>query len=165
MAYLNKFQVIGRLTDNPEAPKTLPNSGNKVIRLRIAAGRSKKNAQTGEWENDPNPLYIDAEAFAYADSKRDLVALLSQYAKKGDQLYLEGRLQLDQWEDKNGGGKRSKHKLVIENVEFIGTKTGGGDAPAQDQAKPAGKGGKGRGKPAAAPADDEGPADAGDIPF
>lgn len=125
MATLNKVMLIGRLTDNPEPPRTLPNSGSSVVKFRFAVGRSRKNPQTGQWENDPNPLYIDCEAFHKPGTARDLVNLISQYCKKGDPLYLEGRLQLDQWEDKNGGGKRSKHKLVIDNFEFLGGRDNG----------------------------------------
>ena len=124
MATLNKVMLIGRLTDNPEAPRAMP-SGGQVIKFRFAVGRSKKNPQTGQWENDPNPLYIDCEAFSRPDARRDLVNLIQQYCKKGDSLYIEGRLQLDQWEDKNGGGKRSKHKIVVDSLEFIGGKAGG----------------------------------------
>jgi single-strand DNA-binding protein len=124
MATLNKVMLMGRLTDEPKEG-ALPN-GTRVVKFRFAVGRSKKNPATGQWENDPNPLYIDCEAFARQDTKRDLVSLIMQYCHKGDSLYLDGRLQFDQWEDKNGGGKRSKHKIVVENVEFLGGKGGGG---------------------------------------
>jgi single-strand DNA-binding protein len=107
MATLNKVMLIGRLIDNPEPPRTLP-SGNTVIKFRFAVGRSRKNPQTGQWENDPNPLYIDCEAYSRPDTRRNLPELIHQFARKGDPLYIEGRLQLDQWEDKNGGGKRSR---------------------------------------------------------
>ena len=127
MATLNKVMLIGRLTDNPGEPRTMP-SGGRVIPFRFAVGRSRKNPQTGQWENDPNPLYVDCEAFSRPDTKRDLVNLIQQFCKKGDPLYIEGRLQLDQWEDKNGGGKRSKHKVVVESIEFLGgNRDGGGD--------------------------------------
>jgi single-strand DNA-binding protein len=125
MATLNKVMLMGRLTDNPEPIRSLP-SGGTVIKFRFAVGRSRKNPQTGQWENDPNPLFIDCEAFSRPDSKRNLPDLIAKYAKKGDPLYLDGRLQLDQWEDKNGGGKRSKHKVVVENIEFLGGRTGEG---------------------------------------
>ena len=120
MATLNKVMLIGRLTDNPEPPRTLPNSGSTVVKFRFAVGRSKKNPQTGQWENDPNPLYIDCEAFSRPDSKRNLPDLISQYCKKGDPLFIEGRLQLDQWDDKTTGQKRSKHKIVVDSLEFLG---------------------------------------------
>jgi len=127
MATLNKVMLIGRMIDNPEPPKPL-NNGGTVIKFRFAVGRSKKDPATGQWVNDPNPLYIDCEAFANPDSKRNLVSVIEKFAKKGDSLYLEGRLVLDQWEDKNGGGKRSKHKLVVDSVELLGTKsTDGGE--------------------------------------
>lgn len=100
----------------------MPNSGTRVIKFRFAVGRSRKNPTTGSWENDPNPLYIDCEAFSWPDSKRDLVNLIHQYAKQGDQMYIEGRLQLDEWMDKTTNQKRSKHKIVVENIEFIGSR-------------------------------------------
>jgi single-strand DNA-binding protein len=125
MATLNKVMLIGRLTDNPEPVRSLP-SGGSVVKFRFAVGRSRKNPQTGQWENDPNPLFIDCDAFSRPDSKRNLPDLIARYAKKGDQLYIEGRLQLDQWEDKNGGGKRSKHKIVVDNLEFLTSRGGDG---------------------------------------
>jgi single-strand DNA-binding protein len=151
MATLNKVMLIGRLTDNPEAPRSLP-SGGTVVKFRFAVGRSKKNPATGQWENDPNPLYIDCEAFARQDAKRDLVALISQYAKKGDPMYIEGRLQLDQWEDKNGGGKRSKHKIVVDNIEFLGARSaeggeGGGGGGGAGAGRSYGGGGRSTGAP------------------
>ena len=75
-------------------------------------------------------MFIDCEAFSRPDARRDLVSLIQQYCKKGDPLYLDGRLVLDQWEDKNGGGKRSKHKVVVDNIEFLGGKTGGDEGAA-----------------------------------
>jgi single-strand DNA-binding protein len=127
VATLNKVMLIGRLTDNPEPPRTLPNSGSTVVKFRFAVGRSKKNPQTGQWENDPNPLYIDCEAFSRADNSR-LTDIITQYCQKGSQIYVEGRLQLDTWDDKtNPGQKRSKHKIVVENIQFLDSRQGGGD--------------------------------------
>lgn len=138
MASLNKVMLIGRLTDNPEPPRTLPNSGSTVVKFRFAVGRSRKNPQTGQWENDPNPLYIDCEVFTRPDTRRDLCNLVSQYCRKGSQIFIEGRLQLDTWEDRNNPGqKRSKHKVVVENIELLDSRQDGGGggmsrgAPAQ----------------------------------
>ena len=167
MATLNKVMLIGRLTDNPEPPRTLPNSGSTVVKFRFAVGRSKKNPQTGQWENDPNPLYIDCEAFSRPDAKRNLADLITRYAKKGDSLYLEGRLQLDQWEDKNGGGKRSKHKLVVDSLEFLGGKGDGGGGNEGGEGGSRGYGGGGGGSRqtgggrSAPPPDSGGPDDFG----
>ncbi len=121
MATLNKIMLMGRLTGDQEPPKVLPNSGATLTKFSIAVGRSKKNPQTGQWENDPNPLFIECEVYTQAGSKRDLAGLVTKYVKKGDPIYVEGRLQLDQWEDKNGGGKRSKHK-VVDAIELLGSK-------------------------------------------
>jgi single-strand DNA-binding protein len=128
MATLNKVMLIGRLTKPPEAPRSLP-SGGQVVKFRFAVGRSKKNDQGG-WDKDPNQLYIDCEVFSRPDSKRNLPDLVTKYAKQGDMLYIEGRLVFEEWEDKNGGGKRSKHKLVVDSLEFLGGRSdseGGGD--------------------------------------
>lgn len=126
MATLNKVMLIGRLTANPEEPRTLPNSGSRVIKFRFAVGRSRKNPNTGGWDPDPNQLYVDCEAFSRPDAKRDLVSLIQQYAKQGDPLYIEGRLQLDEWTDKTTNQKRSKHKIVVDGIEFLGGRTGDG---------------------------------------
>jgi single-strand DNA-binding protein len=126
MATLNKIMLMGRLTRDPESTATP--SGTRIVKFGFAVGRSRKNPQTGQWENDPNPLFVDCEAFARQDARRDLVSLIQQYCRKGDPLYLEGRLQLDQWDDKQTGQKRSKHKIVVDNVEFLGGNREGGGA-------------------------------------
>jgi single-strand DNA-binding protein len=186
MASLNKVMLIGRLTDNPEPPRTLPNTGSTVVNFRFAVGRSKKNPQTGQWENDPNPLYIDCAVFTSPGQKRDLCNVVSQYTRKGSQVYIEGRLQYETWEDKNGGGKRSKHKIVVESIELL-DKAGGGDSggggyaggddmdapPARSNAGGGNFGGRGPapasrgpGPRQSAPQDDDaGGGGDGDIPF
>jgi single-strand DNA-binding protein len=124
MATLNKVMLIGRLTKDPEAPRVLPNSGSTVVKFRFAVGRSKKN-EAGGWDKDPNQLYIDCEVFSRADSKRNLADLITKYAKQGDMLYLEGRLVFEEWEDKKASppnNKRSKHKLVVDSLEFLGSR-------------------------------------------
>jgi single-strand DNA-binding protein len=139
MATLNKVMLIGRLTKQPEEPRTLPNSGSRVIKFRFAVGRSRKNPTTGQWENDPNPLYIDCEAFSRPDTKRDLVNLIHQYVKQGDQLYVEGRLQLDEWTDKTTNEKRSKHKVVVDAIEFLTNRGEGGGMGGGTGGQPAGR--------------------------
>ncbi|MDB5312091.1 MAG: single-stranded DNA-binding protein [Gemmataceae bacterium] len=165
MATLNKVMLIGRLTTNPEDPRTLPNSGTRVIRFRFAVGRSRKNQQTGQWENDPNQLYIDCEAFSRPDTKRDLVGLIHQYAKQGDQLFIEGRLQLDEWVDQKTQQKRSKHKVVVESIEFLGSRTGddGGQGGGQGGGQAGGyrSGGQAAGRPANTRGDFPAPPDEG----
>jgi len=137
MATLNKVMLIGRLTDNPEPPRTLPNTGNKVVKFRFAVGRSRKNQQTGQWENDPNPLYIDCEAFT-RDNFTRLVDVISNYLKKGSQIYLEGQLRYDTWDDKTTGQKRSKQKIVVEYIHLLDTR--GGDTGGEQSGRPAAAG-------------------------
>ena len=151
MATLNRVMLIGRLTANPDEPRTLPNSGSRVIKFRFAVGRSRKNPATGGYDPDPNQLYVDCEAFSRPDSKRDLVTLIQQYAKQGDQLYIEGRLQLDEWTDKTTNQKRSKHKVVVEGIEFLGSRN-----PDGEGGRTTGTGTRFSGRPTNAPPPDEG---------
>jgi single-strand DNA-binding protein len=155
MASLNRVMLIGRLTDNPEPPRVLPNSGSTVVKFRFAVGRSKKNPQTGQWENDPNPLYVDCEVFTRPDATRNLCNVITQYTRKGSQLYLEGRLVYETWEDKNGGGKRSKHKVVVDSVELLdkaGDSGGGGSGDDEMGAPRSNFGGSRGATPARGPA-------------
>ncbi len=144
MATLNKVMLIGRLTKNPEEPRVLPNSGSTVVKFRLAVGRSRKNPQTGQWENDPNPLYIDCEVFSRQDAKRNLCDVVTRYVKQGDQIFIEGRLQLDEWKDKTTGDARSKHKIVVDSIELLGGK---GDGGGMSDEGGAGEGGYGGGRP------------------
>ena len=172
MATLNKLMLIGRLTDNPEPPRVLPNSGSTVVKFRFAVGKSKKRPD-GTWENDPNPLYLDCEAYSRADDNRamKLTDLIVQYCGKGSQIYVEGRLQYETWEDKNNPGqKRSKHKMVVESIQFLDTKggaTGGDGGGGEDRAAYSPP--RSTGRPAQQPAqrDHDNPPDSGegDIPF
>lgn len=120
---VNKVILIGRLTDEPEPPRTLPSSGNQVIKFRLAVGRSRKNPSTGQWESDPNPLYIDCEAFSRGDNTR-LIDVIRNYLHRGSQVYIEGRLQLDTWDDKTSGQKRSKHKIVLDELQMLDGRPG-----------------------------------------
>jgi len=115
MANLNKVMLIGRLTRDPEA-RTFANGG-KVTVFGFAVNNRRKNAQTGQWEDEP--VFLDCEAWNRGDTGRQLADLLIQYLKKGHQAFIEGHLRLDTWEDKKDGSKRSKLKLVVDNVQFL----------------------------------------------
>jgi single-strand DNA-binding protein len=127
--------LIGRLTKDPEPPRTLPNGQTVVVKFRFAVGRSKKVGDN--WEKDPNQLYIDCEVFhnPNSGSKRNLPELITKFVKQGDPLYIEGRLVFEEWEDKkvNPPQKRSKHKLVVDGIEFLGGRNeeGGGGGGRQ----------------------------------
>ncbi len=133
MAHLNKVMLIGRLTADPEPAR--PAGSAQVVTFRFVAGRSKKNPQTGQWENDPNPLYLDCEAWINSDGK-GTGAVARDYLRKGSEVYLEGALRYETWEDKaNPGQKRSKHKLTVDSLQMLGGKSEGGEQ-AQQQRQP-----------------------------
>jgi single-strand DNA-binding protein len=114
MANLNKVILIGRLTRDVET-RSFP-SGGMVSKFGFAVNNRKKNTQTGQWEDEP--MYIDVEVYNRGEFGK-LADLVRDRCRKGSQIMLEGRLHLDQWEDKNGGGKRSKHKLVADNIQLL----------------------------------------------
>lgn len=106
---VNKVFLTGNLTRDPELRSTA--SGTSVLSFGIAVNERVKNNQTGEWEDRPN--YIDCNMWG----KR--AESVSRYLSKGSKVTLEGRLRWSQWEDKNGGGKRSKLDVVVDEIEFM----------------------------------------------
>lgn len=151
MASLNKVMLIGRLTKDPDEVRVLPNTGNKVIKFSFAVGRSRKNQQTGQWENDPNPLYIDCEAFSRGEMTR-VVDVIANFCRKGSQVYIEGELKLDKWTDKTTGVERSKHKITVTNIELLDKApgSGGGDNEGASAPSYAPRSNSGGGRPAPA---------------
>jgi single-strand DNA-binding protein len=127
MANLNKVMLIGRLTRDPEM-RTFSNGG-KVANFGFAVNNRRKNQQTGQWEEDP--VFLDVEAFN-REQGRKLADQVEQYFQKGRQFYLEGHLRLDQWTDKDGQ-KRSKLKVVLEDFQFLEPRPDGGDGGSRPQ--------------------------------
>jgi single-strand DNA-binding protein len=68
--------------------------------------------------------FVDCAAFGRQGE------VIQKYCQKGKSLYVEGRLKLDTWDDKNGGGKRSKLSVVVENFQFLGGREDGAPATA-----------------------------------
>ena len=114
MANLNKVMLIGRLTRDPEV-RTFSNGG-KVAKFGFAVSNRKKNSQTGQWEDEP--MFIDCEAFNRGESGT-LANTIETYCKKGSLICIEGKLHLDQWDDKTTGQKRSKHKIVVDSMQLL----------------------------------------------
>jgi single-strand DNA-binding protein len=114
MANLNKVMLIGRLTRDPEV--RMFSNGGKVAAFGFAVNNRKKNQQTGQWEDEP--CFLDCEAFNRGEFGKT-ADLIEQYLHKGNQAYIEGHLKLDQWADKQTGDKRSKLKIVVDNVQFL----------------------------------------------
>lgn len=101
---LNKIILMGRLTRDPELRKT--QSGTAVTSFSLAVDRDFK-AQSGEKETD----FIDVVAW------RNTAEFVSKYFTKGRMAVVEGRLQIRDWTDKDGGKRRSA-EVIAENVYF-----------------------------------------------
>jgi single-strand DNA-binding protein len=115
MASVNRVTLIGNLTRDPQM-KFLP-SQMAVTEFGLAMNRKFR---TAAGEDREEVTFVDITAFGKQ------AEVLNQYCTKGKLMYIEGRLKLDQWEDKNGGGKRSKLSVVVENFQFLGSREGGG---------------------------------------
>lgn len=101
---LNKIIVMGRLTRDPELRRT--QSGTAVTSFSVAVDRDFKN-QAGEKETD----FIDVVAW------RNTAEFVSRYFAKGRMAVVEGRLQIRDWTDRDGGKRRSA-EIVADNVYF-----------------------------------------------
>ena len=131
MANFNKVILAGNLTRDPELRYTP--KGTAIASFGLAINRRWKS-ETGEMKEEVT--FVDVDAFA---RQAEVVA---QYMKKGRPFLVEGRLKLDQWEDKNTHQKQSKLKVVLEGFSFIDTKGPDGGVPSDAP----------RARPAAAPA-------------
>jgi single-strand DNA-binding protein len=109
MASFNQVILLGNLTRDPQL-KYLPNQ-TAVAEFGIACNRKFKSA-SGEDREDVT--FVDCTAFAKQ------AELIQQYFTKGKPIFIQGRLKFDSWEDKQGGGKRSKHSVVVDNFQFLG---------------------------------------------
>lgn len=154
MASYNKVLLMGNLTRDPQL-KYLP-SQTPVVEFGIACNRKFKT-QTGEQREEVT--FVDCSAFGRT------AEVINQYFTKGKPIFIEGRLKFDSWDDKQGGGKRSKLTVQIENFQFIGgdreggggggggggyEQSGGGeyDAPPPRRNAPPQRGPMGGGRPA-----------------
>ena len=124
---LNNVVLAGHLTRDPElkqigADKVVASSGLAINRrYKDAAGQQHEEA-----------TFVEIEAWGRT------AELIGQYLKKGSPAYIEGRLKLDSWDDKDSGQKRSKLKVVAETVQFLGNRpTGDGEAGERSQPTPA----------------------------
>lgn len=114
MASFNKVILMGNLTRDPELKYTP--KGTPVARLGMALNR-RWTSEGGEVREET--VFVDIEAWG------PQAETISKYVKKGSPLLVEGRLRMDQWDDKQTGQKRTKLVVVCENARFVG-------APARD---------------------------------
>jgi single-strand DNA-binding protein len=106
---INKVTLAGRLTRDPEIKYTP--SGTAIADFSLAVTRYYKNS-AGESQEDTD--FIDVTAFGRS------AEFIGKHLKKGSPVYVEGRLKLDQWTDKQSGQPRSKLRVVAESMQFVG---------------------------------------------
>ena len=126
MANFNKVLLVGNLTRDPELKHTPSNQA--VAQIGLAVNR---NYQTKDGEKREETTFVDCEAWGRT------AEVMSQYLSKGRPVLVEGRLKLDQWQDKDGNN-RSKLKVVIENFQFLGGRGEGGQGGGGGQSNYAG---------------------------
>lgn len=145
MANFNKVILLGNLTRDVEVRYT--QSGLAIAKTGLAVNRRSKS-QDGEQRE--TTCFVDVTAFGKQ------AEVLEQYVSKGSPLFIEGRLEYSTWEDKNGGGKRSKLEVVIENFQFVG---------GRGEGQGGGRSGGGQKRAASGGAEASADVDYGDIPF
>jgi single-strand DNA-binding protein len=125
MANFNKVLLMGNITRDPEL-SYLPANQTPVVQLGLAVNRTWTGA---DGQKKEETTFVDCTAFGKQ------AEVLAKFKKKGDPIFVEGRLKLDQWEGQDGS-KRSKLKVIIENFQFLNRAGGpqqfdGGDGEAQ----------------------------------
>ena len=156
MASFNKVILAGNLTRDPELRYTP--KGTAIAKFGIAINR-KWTGEDGQKREEVT--FVDVDAF---EKKAELIG---QYFRKGSPILVEGRLKLDQWDDKQTGQKRSRLGVVLESFSFLDSGNrdaaagGGAPAPSAPAARPARPAAS---APAAEPGPDE-PPQGDDVPF
>jgi len=108
MANLNKVMLIGNLTRDVELRSI--KSGNSIAQIGLAINRTW---QDKDGEKQEETTFVDCEAWGKT------AEVMAKYLSKGRPVYVEGRLKLDTWDDKETGQKRSKMKVVVESFQFL----------------------------------------------
>lgn len=118
---INRVAVSGNLTRDPELRVTP--GGTQVLGFGVAVNDRRRNQQTGEWEDYPN--FIDCTMFG------NRAEALSRILRKGMKVAIDGKLRYSSWEDKNGGGRRSKVEIIPDEVVLMSQNPNGQQAPQQ----------------------------------
>ena len=117
--------LIGNLTRDPEVRYTP--KGSAVCDLALAVNRTY-TADNGEKREEVT--YVDIVVWA------KLAEIAGKYLQKGTPVFVEGRLQMDQWDDKQTGVKRTKIRVVAENFQFLGRREGAGAGGSGEEGAP-----------------------------
>jgi single-strand DNA-binding protein len=155
MPNLNKVMLMGNLTRDPEIKYTP--KGTAIADIGLAVNR---NYTTESGEKREEVTFIDVTLWGR------VAEFVGEYCKKGRPLFVEGRLQLDTWDDKATGQKRSKLKVVGDNIQLLGSREGGGAGGApggEPQGAPPAR--RAPSAPPRPPADPDLDVQADDVPF
>jgi single-strand DNA-binding protein len=123
MANFNKVILAGNLTRDPELRYTP--KGIAIAKIGLAINRTWKN-EAGETKEETT--FVDVDAFGRQ------AEIIAQYFKRGKPILMEGRLKLDQWDDKQTGQKRSKLGVILEGFQFIDSGNRGDGSPGATDA-------------------------------
>ncbi len=121
MATLNKVLLIGNLTRDPELRVTPKGTSHCQFALAVSRKFTDESGKVRE-----EVVFVEIDAWAKT------AELVSKYLTKGSPCMVEGRLRLDQWEDKETHQKRSKLKVTLENVQFLGAAKGTRDQQEEE---------------------------------
>jgi single-strand DNA-binding protein len=145
MASFNKVILLGNLTRDPEVRYTP--KGSAVCDLGLAVNR---NYTLDNGEKREEVTFVDVVLWAR------LAEIAGEYLKKGRPVFIEGRLQMDSWDDKQTGQKRTKIRVVGETMQLLGSRpSGGGGGESQETERPPRPAEKTAPAAKAAPDDDE----------
>ena len=123
MPSFNNVILVGKLTRDPELRYTP--SGKAIAKLGLAVNRSWKT-ESGETRDETT--FVDVDAFGRQ------AEVLGQYLRKGRPVMVEGRLKLDQWDDKQTGQKRSRLGVLLESFQFLDSGGGRGEGGGENYA-------------------------------
>lgn len=112
---MNQVNMIGRLTRDPELVET--KGGTAICNLRVAVDRRNR---------DDGAVFVDVKAF------EGQARACADHLSKGRQVAITGRLELDEWEAKDGSGKRSRVYVIGERIQFLGRSSRNGDQGEQE---------------------------------
>ena len=164
MPSFNKVILIGNLTRDPELRYT--QTGVAIAKISLAINRSWR-AESGEMREEVT--FVEVEAF------RKQAETIAQYVKKGRPLMVEGRLKLDQWDDKQTGQKRSRLGVVLDSFQFLDSGGGrqqddsgsssGYSQPSTRRSSPPAPQQTSHSQPSSEPESDMAPQDDDDVPF
>lgn len=152
MASFNKVILVGNLTRDPELRYTP--KGTAIAKIGLAVNRVW-TSESGEKKEEVT--FVDVDVFGRTAEN------VGQYMRKGRPILIEGRLRLDQWDDKQTGQKRSRLGVVAESVQFLGSPAGTGDSstPSQRPARTSAP----AAEPPSEPIEGDAPPESDDVPF